>query len=331
MTGKSSDCTGCGVGLGYTHKPGCPRLAALLPPTPNAALTKEADGLPIAHITTDDMVLGEPLRCISTGTEFTFIGRDRMAGYLIDREKGTFTQAAYRLATPSPAAQGPSQGGEIRVVPRKPNDRDVSEILYNINRKRSHSELTENDVREVMDNYFYNVGQPDPQPAAQDGTAKGLEVVGYEVTGNRSGYPDPWLYRYVSESWPKTATVEPVVRLSQAAQVIAERDARIAELDDQLAQAAMLIITTQSARLAALRPAVVGEDQMSPLAREMSQSAIQAIAEATTPARHDALIARVREVLCSIQTVSGMMPQDVIMGQRAIVASFLVELDDLKS
>lgn len=55
--------------------------------------------------------------------------------------------------------------GEIRIVPRRPTDREISEILYNINRKRSaEQELTEFDVREVIDNYFYNVGPSHPQP-----------------------------------------------------------------------------------------------------------------------------------------------------------------------
>lgn len=54
-------------------------------------------------------------------------------------------------------------GGEIRIVPREPTDIEYQEILYNINRKRSHSELTEADVREVISNYFYNVGRPGPK------------------------------------------------------------------------------------------------------------------------------------------------------------------------
>ncbi|USN13867.1 hypothetical protein KABACHOK_00300 [Brevundimonas phage vB_BpoS-Kabachok] len=66
--------------------------------------------------------------------------------------------------------QRPSQaesGAVMQVVPRKPSDRDISEILYNINRKRRDAdELSEADVREVMDNYFYNVGRPGPDAAS---------------------------------------------------------------------------------------------------------------------------------------------------------------------
>ena len=64
-----------------------------------------------------------------------------------------------------------AESGEMRVVPRQPTDRDISEILYNINRKRRDTdELTEADVREVMSNYFYNVGRPGPDAAALQGT-----------------------------------------------------------------------------------------------------------------------------------------------------------------
>ena len=37
-----------------------------------------------------------------------------------------------------------STSGEIRIVPRYPTDREIDEILYNINRKRSveHGVLT---------------------------------------------------------------------------------------------------------------------------------------------------------------------------------------------
>ncbi|UTC28709.1 hypothetical protein MARCHEWKA_01960 [Brevundimonas phage vB_BpoS-Marchewka] len=60
-------------------------------------------------------------------------------------------------------------GAVMQVVPRKPSDRDISEILYNVNRKRRDAdELTEADVREVMDNYFYNVGRPGPDAASVD-------------------------------------------------------------------------------------------------------------------------------------------------------------------
>lgn len=56
-------------------------------------------------------------------------------------------------------------GGEIRIVPRHPTDREIDEILYNINRKRSvEHELSYHDVAEVISNYFYNVGQPHPEP-----------------------------------------------------------------------------------------------------------------------------------------------------------------------
>lgn len=59
--------------------------------------------------------------------------------------------------------------GTVAIVPRKPTEKEISEIRYNINRKRSDgSDLTEHDVREVLENYFYNVGQPHPAPASDE-------------------------------------------------------------------------------------------------------------------------------------------------------------------
>lgn len=62
-----------------------------------------------------------------------------------------------------------STSGEIRIVPRYPTDREIDEILYNINRKRSvEHELSYHDITEVISNYFYNVGSPSPNPIPQE-------------------------------------------------------------------------------------------------------------------------------------------------------------------
>jgi len=49
-----------------------------------------------------------------------------------------------------------------------PTEEEFYEIRYNINRKRSGgNNLTDHDVREVIKNYFYNVGKPHPAPSSE--------------------------------------------------------------------------------------------------------------------------------------------------------------------